>query len=242
MALSLGSYALAWLAGVLSILSPCVLPIVPILLTTAANAHRRGVWLLALGLSLSFAGVGLFLATAGVAIGLEAAQLRNAGAILMIAFAVVLLSAPLQRHFAAATSGIGNSGMRLMDRLSPQGLRGQFIVGLLLGVVWSPCAGPTLGAAASLAAQGQQLPQAVLAMALFGLGAGMPLILLGSLSRAAIMRTRQRLLQAGSLGKIILGVVFLAVGLSIVSGLDKSLEAFAVGHSPAWLVDLTTRY
>lgn len=242
MGFSVSSYALAWLAGVLSILSPCVLPIVPILLTTAANTHRRGVWLLACGLSLSFAGVGLFLATIGAAAGLEAAQLRDAGAILMIVFAIVLLSAPLQRRFAAVASGVSNGGMQLLERLHPEGLRGQFVVGLLLGVVWSPCVGPTLGAAASLAAQGQQLPQVVLMMALFGLGAGLPLVLLGSLSRAAIARTRQRLLQAGALGKNLLGAVFLAIGLSIVSGLDKSLEAFLVAHSPAWLVDLTTRF
>lgn len=237
-----GAYALAMLAGILSILSPCVLPIVPILLTTAVNTHRRGVWLLALGLSLSFAGVGLFIATIGAAIGLEASLLRDAGAILMIAFGIVLLSAPLQQRFAAATSGVSNGGMLLLQRMNPEGLRGQFVVGLLLGVVWSPCVGPTLGAAASLAAQGKQLPQVVLVIALFGFGAGLPLILLGSLSRTAIMRMRHRMLQAGAMGKLVLGAFLLLVGLFIVSGLDKSLEAFAVAHSPAWLIDVTTRF
>lgn len=238
----LGTYLLALLAGSLSTLSPCVLPIVPILLTSAVNAHRRGVWMLALGLALSFTLVGLFIATIGMSMGLDASRLRLVGAAMLIAFGIVLLSSPLQQRFAAATSGIGNGGVSLLNRLNPDGLGGQFLVGLLLGIVWSPCVGPTLGAASTLAAQGQQLSQVALLMLLFGFGAGIPLVVLGSLSRTTILRIRQRLLQTGTLGKYVLGVVLVLLGLSIVTGFDKPMETFVVDHSPAWLTQLTTQY
>jgi cytochrome c biogenesis protein CcdA len=217
------------------------LPIIPILLTSAVNAHRRGVWILALGLALSFTLVGLFIATVGISLGLEASHLRLAGAVLLIAFGVILLSSALQQRFAMASAGISNGGMSLLNRFNPEGLKGQFLVGLLLGVVWSPCVGPTLGAASTLAAQGQQLSQVTLLMMLFGVGAGFPLIVLGSVSRATMLRLKQRLLQTGVFGKYVLGAVLILLGLAIVTGLDKPLETFLLDLSPAWLTELTTR-
>jgi cytochrome c-type biogenesis protein len=68
----IGSPVLAFVAGVLSILSPCVLPILPVVLGAAASQHRLGPIALASGLSISFVGIGLFLATIGHAIGLDA--------------------------------------------------------------------------------------------------------------------------------------------------------------------------
>ena len=77
---------------------------------------------------------------------------------------------------------LGRSPVRWLRACS--GLAGQFAVGLLLGAVWSPCVGPTLGAASLLASQGKDLPQVALTMVVFGIGAAVPLILLGLLSRA----------------------------------------------------------
>ena len=79
-------------------------------------------------------------------------------------------------------------------------------------------------------------------MTAFGIGAALPLLLLGLLSREALLRWRGRLLEAGRGGKMLLGVVLLAIGILIVSGLDKRLEAALVEASPAWLTELTTRY
>jgi cytochrome c-type biogenesis protein len=80
--------------------------------------------------------------------------------------------------------------------MSTRGLSGQFALGVLLGVVWSPCVGPTLGAASVLAAQGKNLGSAAATMIAFGIGAAAPLIVLGLLSREALMRWRDHLLKA----------------------------------------------
>jgi len=242
MTFGFGTFGLGYLAGVLSTLSPCVLPLIPILLATALGAHRLGPYALALGLALSFAVVGIFLATLGASLGLDAALFRNIAAAMLIAFGMVLLSPRLQERFATASSGLSNAGDQLLSRVRLDGVGGQFIVGLVLGIIWSPCVGPTLGAATTLASQGQNLGQIALLMAIFGLGAGTPLVVLGSLSRNTVLRVRGRMMAAGKAGKIVLGVLMLAIGVAILTGWDKRFEAWAVDASPAWLTDLTTRY
>jgi cytochrome c biogenesis protein CcdA len=112
----------------------------------------------------------------------------------------------------------------------------------LLGAVWSPCVGPTLGAASVLAAQGKDLGAVATTMIAFGIGAAAPLIVLGMASREALMHWRDRLLKAGKGGKYALGAILLAVGVLIVSGLDRTLETVLVDASPAWLTQLTTRF
>jgi len=237
-----GVYGLSFLAGVLSILSPCVLPLVSILVGAALNTHRFGPYALALGLAISFTAVGVFIATVGASIGIDQEVFRVIAAALLIIFGIVLLSGTLQEKFASATAGIGGSGNNLLSKVSTDSLSGQFILGLILGAVWSPCVGPVLGATITLASQGTNLGHATFVMALFGLGAGLPLILLGLLSRQAMISVRSKLFTAGKIGKRILGVILLLVGLLIITGLDKQFEALIVAVSPEWLISLTTWY
>src|SRR5690242_17483328 len=93
---------LAFLAGTLSILSPCVLPLVPIVVGTALSRHRLGPAALAAGLAVSYLGIGLFVATIGFAIGLDGALFRAIGAALLIAFGAALLAPVLQARLALA--------------------------------------------------------------------------------------------------------------------------------------------
>ena len=100
--------------------------------------------------------------------------------------------------------------------------------------------GPTLGAVSILAAKGENLGQVALTMIAFGLDAALPLILFGLLSREALLRWRERLMGAGSGGKMLLGGLLIAIGVLVASGLDKRLETLLVDASPAWLTRLTT--
>jgi cytochrome c-type biogenesis protein len=238
----MGSIALAFLAGVLSTLSPCVLPLLPIVLGTAVSAHRAGPVALAAGLALSFVIVGVFVATIGFSIGLDAGVFRTVAAVLLMAIGIVLLVPRFQAQFALAAGPVSQWTEQRFGGFSGNGLGGQFGVGLLLGAVWSPCVGPTLGAASLLAAQGSDLGTVALTMLMFGLGTALPLLLLGLLSRETLLRWRDRLHAAGKTGKIAMGVILLATGFLVISGLDKAIETVLVEHSPAWLTELTTRY
>ena len=95
-----------------------------------------------------------------------------------------------------------------------------------------------MGAASLLAAKGENLGQVALTMLAFGIGAALPLMLLGFLSREAMQRWRGRLMEAGRGGKTLLGVLLLAIGLLIATGLDKRLET-SLGRRLAGLADRT---
>lgn len=237
-----GSVLFGFIAGVLSVLSPCVLPVLPLVIGGAAAAHRAGPVLLATGLAVSFTGIGLFVATVGFAAGLDGDVFRVASAVLLGLMGVVLLSGALQQHFALATGGAGDAGHRLLTRLAPSGLGGQFLVGLVLGAAWSPCVGPTLGAASTLAAQGRDLSSVAAVMLAFGVGTALPLLLVAALSRQVLLRWRGRMAEAGRAGKLVLGAGALAVAAMILTGFDHSVEASLVAASPGWLTQLTTRF
>jgi cytochrome c-type biogenesis protein len=238
----MGAIGLALIAGVLSTLSPCVLPLVPIVIGAAIGEYRFGPVALTAGLSLSFVVVGLLVATLGFAAGFDDRVFRSVAAVLLILVGGVLLMPRVQAQLAAAAGPVGNWAHGHAGGFSGRGLGGQFLVGVLLGAVWSPCVGPTLGAASVLAARAENLTAVALTMLAFGIGAALPLLVIGLMSREALARWRGRLLAAGSGGKAALGVLLLAVGVLVLTGLDKRLETILVEASPAWLTELTTRF
>ncbi|GLK66572.1 cytochrome c biogenesis CcdA family protein [Hansschlegelia plantiphila] len=234
--------AFALLAGLLSILSPCVLPIAPLVMGAAASGRRFGPLALACGLALSFVAIGLFVATIGFSIGLDGDVFRAVAAALMIAFGVVLLLPAAQARFALAAGPVAGWAGRRLDRAPRSGLLGQFGAGALLGAVWAPCVGPTLGAASVLAARGENLGSVALVMTAFGIGAALPLLAIGALSRRTLTRWRPRLAQAGRSGKALFGALLILVGAGVLTGTDKTIETALVEASPDWLTALTTRF
>jgi cytochrome c-type biogenesis protein len=233
---------LAYLAGVLSTLSPCVLPLLPLVLGSAASAHRLGPLALALGLASSFVVAGLFVATIGFSIGIDGDVFRMVAAALMILVGAVLIVPLFASRLALAAGPVSHWANERLAGLSAAGLRGQFGVGVLLGVAWSPCVGPTLGAASLLASQAKDLPRVAATMLVFGLGASSPLLVVGMLSREVMSKARDQVFSTGKRLKAALGIAFVLVGASIVTGAEKQIETALVEASPQWLTDLTTRF
>jgi len=238
----LASIGFAFLAGIVSILSPCVLPILPIVLGGAASEHRRGPLVLAAGLALSFTVIGLFVATIGFSLGLDLGVFRMFAGIVLLALGLTMLVPAAGARLATAAGPLSDWTQSRFGGFDRGGLSGQFGVGLLLGAVWSPCVGPTLGAASLMAARGENLGQVGLTMLAFGIGAGLPLAALGALSRERLLGLRDRMMSAGQGAKTALGLVVVAVALLVLTGYDKIIEAALVEASPAWLTNLTTRF
>ncbi|MES0129424.1 cytochrome c biogenesis CcdA family protein [Mesorhizobium sp. M0029] len=232
---------LALLAGGLSILSPCVLPLLPVVLTGAVAEHRLAPLALAIGVAVSFTSIGVFVATVGFSIGLDMTAFRMAAAALLILFGAVLLVPRFQTQFATAAGPISNWTQSRFGGFSTSGMSGQFGVGLLLGAIWTPCVGPTLGAASIMAARGENLGTVILTMLAFGIGTSLPLLTLALMSREALLRWRGRMLGASSRIKMALGALLVIAGVMTLSGFDRTIQIGLEQALPDWLVAITTR-
>lgn len=231
---------LGYAAGALTILSPCVLPLVPVVLSGAAQQHRHGPLALAAGLVLSFTLTCFAVAILGTSLGLNGEGLRWASALLLMAMGVLLLLPRLQHGFERLAAPLANWAGARQQRLAQSGLLGQFAIGALLGLVWSPCVGPTLGAATLLAAQGKDLGAAAMVIVAFGLGISSVLVAIAFVARSALAKWRGRLLGAGQGGKRVLGTLLAGTAALILTGGDRAFEALVLNHAPAWLTSLTT--
>ena len=237
----LGTVLLPYVAGVVTLLNPCVLPILPIIIATALGESRYGPAALAAGLVASFSTLGFLLLTLGFSIGLDQAVVRLVAALILIAAGVILVVPQAQAAFATVTAPLAQGGNRLLSRVSGRGLGGQFTIGALLGLVWTPCVGPTLGVAIASASQGQDLFSAFIVFLTFGLGVATALMAFAYGSRQAFGGRKAAFQSAARWSKPLLGVLLVLVGALIVTGLDKIIEAALVGAMPSWLIDLTVR-
>jgi len=231
---------LALLAGILSILSPCVLPLVPVVLTGAVAQHRLAPLALATGVALSFTAIGLFVATIGFSIGLDMTVFRTGAAVLLVVVGAVLVVPRLQVGFATAAGPVSNWTQNRFGGLSTSGISGQFGVGLLLGAVWTPCVGPTLGAASIMAARGENLGMVALTMLAFGIGTALPLLVLSALSREALLRWRGRMMSTASGLKMALGALLILAGAMTLTGFDRTVQTVLLDALPDWMLSLTT--
>ena len=233
--MGLVALTLAFVAGLLTALSPCVLPLLPVVMGSAAR-NRYGPTALAAGFVTTFTMIGVLLATLGTALGLSDTIVRSTSAALLIAAGVLMISHRLQDSAGRWLSPLASASAKLSAR-ADQGVGAQFFVGALLGGVWSPCVGPTLGAALGLVTQSETLLHAAAIMAAFGLGSATLLLAAGYASRAVIGQ-RLRLLQAGERGRLVFGVVLLLVGAAVASGADKAVESLVLAQLPQWWIDV----
>lgn len=233
--MGLVALVLAFVAGLLTALSPCVLPLLPLVMGSAAR-NRYGPTALAAGFVTTFTVIGVLLASVGTALGLSDTIVRSISAALLVAAGGLMISHRLQDATGRWLSPLASASAKLSAR-ADQGLGAQFFIGALLGGVWSPCVGPTLGAALGLATRSETLAHAATIMAAFGLGSATFLLAAGYASRA-VMGQRLRLLQAGESGRLVFGIVLLLVGASVASGVDKLIESAVLARLPQWWVEL----
>ncbi|MEM9796216.1 MAG: cytochrome c biogenesis protein CcdA [Pseudomonadota bacterium] len=232
----------AYLAGLLTLINPCVLPVLPIVLASALNADRRGPVALAGGMSLSFVTFGMLVATIGRSIGLTEDRLADIGAIAMILFGAILLVPQLSSRFEMAMAGVSARADTTLAQSGTSGLGGQFLGGLLLGAVWSPCIGPTLGGAIALASQGESLVWAFLIMVAFAAGVSTLILGIGIGGQGLVRQRAQSLRGLAARSKPILGGVFVAVGLMILFRLHHAIDRWAIETLPYWFTDLSIMF
>lgn len=229
----------AFIAGVLTLINPCILPVLPIAIVSSLNSHRLGPVALVAGLSLVFTVVGVLVASVGPSIGLHQEQLAQIGAVMMMLFGVLMLVPNASARFSHAFAGVSDAANERMNALPTTGLGGQFLGGSLLGLVWSPCIGPTLGGAIALAAGGGSLVQAGITMFVFSLGVASVILVLAYGARGLFNRHRASLQSLASRSGLIIGSTFIAIGLLLFFKVHHAIEGFLLDHMPVWLMDLS---
>lgn len=232
----------AWLAGVLTLINPCVLPLLPVIIAGAFQGNRHGPIYMALGLTVSFTVVGVLVTAFGHLIGLSESTINTTAAVMMVLFGIILLVPKAQEKLATAAAPLASGANSRMDAVQSKGGFGQFLIGMLLGAVWSPCVGPTLGGAIGLAASGEGLLQATLIMLSFGVGVSTILLLLSYGSRELLNRRRDRLMKWMPWAKPIMGVALILVGVAILLQWNKAIDIWLLDVMPVWLQDLSVKF
>ncbi|MCZ8164949.1 MAG: cytochrome c biogenesis CcdA family protein [Betaproteobacteria bacterium] len=233
---------LAWVAGSLTTLNPCVFPLLPLVLGSAVQENRLAPVAMGAGMVGAFALLGLVLGVAGDAIGLDPEHIRWAGALLLIGFGLVMLVPMLNERFTQLMSPVATRANVATSRFQAGSLGGAFAIGALLGMVWSPCSGPMLASALTIVASEGGALRGTLVLGVFGLGAASVLVAAAYASRAGFGRVRGWVLAHMDRVKRGFGVLVLLLGLAILMGGDKWLEAQLIHLMPQGWIDLTTRF
>jgi cytochrome c-type biogenesis protein len=219
-------FFLAMAAGFLTILAPCILPLLPFLLGTSGG---RSKWRPLMIISV----IGAAFATAGTFLGLDNATLRLVAVALLTLFGVALVFEGLYERVMAmvqpalARLGTNVSGTSAAKKDAYSGLA----VGVSLGLIWSPCAGPILGAILTLAVQTSDFLTTLLLMFAYAVGAGAPMLAIAYGShvfqqRLAGIGRHQRALN------LVFGLLILATALAILTGYDLIIQAYLVQFYP----------
>lgn len=238
----LSSVLLSFVAGLVTILNPCVLPLIPILVASALGKSRAGPLALAAGLVTSFTLFGFTVIAFGYSLGINEQLVRMiAGGLLAVA-GIVLLVPQAQAALSAAAAPIANFGNQKLEQVSGDGWYGQFAVGLLLGLVWAPCVGPTLGVAIAAASQGENLLGSFFIFLVFGLGVATSILLFAYGSRKALGEKRKTLNLVAKYGKPLFGAALLIVGVMVLTGFDKVIEIALLNILPEEVILFTTSF
>jgi cytochrome c-type biogenesis protein len=234
--LSLPHLGLSLAAGSLTTLSPCVLPLLPLVVGGAVQRNRLSPLAMGLGMALAFALIGLLVGLLGPAIGLDGDHVRVFGAVMLIVLALVFWIPAWSARIAQWAAPMATSAQNASSGLDAGSLKGAFLLGAVLGLVWSPCSGPLLASALALVvSDGGALPGAI-TLGVFGLGAALPLVAVAYASRSSFERWRDRTLAGIDRTKKGFAVLLGLAGVAILLGWDKQLEGLALDHLPdAWL-------
>lgn len=232
-------FVLAYGAGLLTLINPCVLPLLPLIAAGAVARHPLGPLAMAAGMAVSFTFIGMLVFWLTRAVGLQQEDISFFTGILMIGFGVILLVPKAQERFSMAAGSVAGGSNSAISKVESKGLGGELLAGGMLGLAWSPCIGPTLGAAIGFAAQGENLAYAFTIMAVFSLGAATVMLGLAYGTRGLIGTRKNFLAKIAPHAKTILGVGLIIVGVAIVFHFDQLAEGWAIENLPVWLVDLS---
>ncbi|MHB1085593.1 MAG: cytochrome c biogenesis CcdA family protein [Thiobacillus sp.] len=242
MSFGIAQLGLSLAAGSLTTLSPCVFPILPLVVGGAMQGSRFAPVAMGAGMVTAFTLLGVLFGALGGALGFDSDTIRIAGAVLLVAFGIVMLVPALNNRFSQFMTPLAGMANQASSRVEGGSLVGAFALGALLGMVWSPCSGPLLASALTLVATKGNATDGAIILGLFGLGAAIPLIAIAYATRAGFSRSRDWVLAHIGALKQGFAWLILLLGIAILFGADKWLEAQITQHMPDAWISITTRF
>jgi len=236
------SIGITYAAGILTALSPCVLPLLPMVVGGAMQRHRAAPLLMGIGMTTAFAVAGWMLGALGPALEVDAEWVHQAAAVSLIVFGLALWVDPLANLVSRLVQPLALSADRLAGSVGHESPAAALFFGGLLGLAWSPCAGPMLVSSLALVATGRDAGLGALLLGMFGLGAATPLVLAAYASRAGFARLKGWALGHSSGLRHGFGLLAMASGIFIATGLDKLIAARILAILPDTWMELITRY
>ncbi len=228
----------AFLAGIVTILSPCILPLLPIILTGAAGEGKARPWGIVTGFILSFTFFTLSLSTIVTLFQIPADVLRWVAGVFIFLFGLIMVVPPLKDFF------LGWAG-KLVPQQKPgtpgkpvQGFGPGFSLGITLGLVWTPCAGPIMASVITLAATQSVTWESILITLAYSLGTAVPmtLILLGGktlMTKLTVLKKNSAKIQQG------FGVLMILTSVALFAGWDRNIQTTLLNAFPSYGSGLT---
>jgi cytochrome c biogenesis protein CcdA/thiol-disulfide isomerase/thioredoxin len=219
---------IAFLAGIVTAISPCVLPVLPVAMAGAVTGGRRRPVGVVIGFVITLVVFTLALTEALDAIGLSPSSQRNLGVVLLVGFGLTMVIPALGDRLSGLLAPLTRLGGRLPK--GGDGFFGGILMGAGLGLVWAPCAGPVFSAIAAANATGTGGAGKWLVLFVYAIGAALPMlaIMFGGQKLANRLKPRALAVRAG------MGALLVASGLLIFTGLDTRFTAWVVDSVPGY--------
>lgn len=226
--------AFAFLAGLVTILSPCILPLLPIILAGGTTQDEKRPVGVVVGFVGSFTFFTLFLSSIVKATGVSADALRNIAVISLVIFGLSLIVPALKHAWERATARFasGPSGIR-------HGFGGGVAIGMSLGLVWTPCVGPILASVITLAASSTVTYATVVITLAYSIGTAIPLLLIMRGSGWFIQRFSWLKKNSGKIQQFF-GAFMLVTALFIYFELDRRFQTYILDKFPAYGTGITS--
>lgn len=219
-----------FLAGVLTAFSPCILPIIPIVVANALSRSKKSLYLLCFGMWFSYTVIGFSIASFGNFLSMGDKTLRFGSCFIMIALGLTFLF-----QSSVKMTRLSN----FSHKFNYESPISSLVLGFLLGIIWTPCTGPILAYAISIASS-QEWGTGLVLISVFGLGAVVPIILTSLGFKFLFIRTT--LLKHQKKATLVYSCLLLSLGILILTGYDRVIEGVMVDQMPEWLIDLSTKY
>ncbi len=226
----------AFLGGLVTILSPCILPLLPIVLGASAQEGKKRPLGVVSGFIISFTFFTLFLTSIVRATGLPGDTLRNIAAITILVFGLVLTIPKLLVLWESLASRLANRTKAPRDA---NGFKGGFAIGISLGLVWTPCVGPILASIITLAATSQVGLGAVVITAAYSAGTAIPLFFLIYGGNRAV-KTMPYLKKNSPAIQKIFGLLMILTALALYTGFDRRFQSYILDRFPEYGAGLTS--